>query len=367
MIKRIEIKGYKSIEDLTLDLGRLNVFIGSNGSGKSNILEAIAMLSSVNGGQVSIETLIGKGVRVAKPSLTFNSFFGKGAPDAIKGCIETDDLPAKKQHTLVCKDIADIYSDWKDEEYDKAFRAIEKTSDPEQIRGMTQQLLTSSFWSDFLIYTPNITALRGLSNESKKSPLGIYGEGLDLLISSFTEEQHAKLLSYQYMEWLDHIEIDSKEEYRSAGYKLGRSTSTLYFSDKFMQKKNNLFSAENANEGVLHLLFYLALFISKKTPPFFAIDNIETGLNPRLCRKLIKSLVELSKDQNKQALISTHNPAVLDGLNLFDEEQRLFVVKRTDTGQTEVQRVKLKPDGKSDVRLSELWMNGYIGGVPKLF
>ena len=33
-----------------------------------------------------------------------------------------------------------------------------------------------------------------------------------------------------------------------------------------MQKKNNLFSAENANEGALELLFYLALFISKKTP-----------------------------------------------------------------------------------------------------
>lgn len=35
---KIEIKGYKSFKDLTLDLRAINILIGSNGSGKSNFL-----------------------------------------------------------------------------------------------------------------------------------------------------------------------------------------------------------------------------------------------------------------------------------------------------------------------------------------
>jgi len=37
MVKEIQITNYKSIVDLTLELGRFNVIIGTNGSGKSNI------------------------------------------------------------------------------------------------------------------------------------------------------------------------------------------------------------------------------------------------------------------------------------------------------------------------------------------
>ena len=35
---RIEIKGYKSIKELDLELAPLNILIGSNGSGKSIFL-----------------------------------------------------------------------------------------------------------------------------------------------------------------------------------------------------------------------------------------------------------------------------------------------------------------------------------------
>ncbi|HDG7815106.1 TPA: AAA family ATPase [Klebsiella quasipneumoniae] len=45
-IKSLKIKGFKSIWDQKIDFGRLNVIIGTNGSGKSNLLEAIAMIST---------------------------------------------------------------------------------------------------------------------------------------------------------------------------------------------------------------------------------------------------------------------------------------------------------------------------------
>lgn len=40
-IKSIEIKGYRSIADLKIDISRITTFIGQNGSGKSNILSAL--------------------------------------------------------------------------------------------------------------------------------------------------------------------------------------------------------------------------------------------------------------------------------------------------------------------------------------
>lgn len=411
MIKTISIENYKSVLKLSLNLGRINVFIGANGSGKSNILEAIAMVSAQEEtGKVNIETLIGKGVRVAKPTLTVSSFCGKVLASSIKmqAKIEERGQVVPYNYSFCTKDANDIYSEWSEEIEMEIFRqlAIKKLEIIEEslqqieqtIKGMQRRSMEKakerlavlndlySKYSDrytknltvdlfrakrilgnYLIYNPNISALRGFSNESKKTPLGINGEGLDVLFSSFSEEQKKELLLDCHIDWLDDVLIDNKEEYKNLGYKLGRSISNLFFVDKYMQKKNNVFSAENANEGALFILFYLALFISDKTPSFFAIDNIESGLNPRLCRYLMKTLAELAKKNNKQALITTHNPAILDGLNLHDDEQRLFVVSRNDEGQTKVERIKLKPKGQENIKLSDLWISGQLGGIPEMF
>ena len=100
------------------------------------------------------------------------------------------------------------------------------------------------------------------------------------------------------------------------------------------------------------------------------IDNIDTALNPQLCRDLIEQLADLAVKHDKQALITTHNPAILDGLNLHDDEQRLFVVSRNDEGHTVTERIKLKPKVEGapfKYKLSEMWMRGIIGGLPETF
>ena len=45
MLKRIHIKGYKSLRDLEIELPRLAVLFGPNASGKSNFLDALQLLS----------------------------------------------------------------------------------------------------------------------------------------------------------------------------------------------------------------------------------------------------------------------------------------------------------------------------------
>lgn len=385
MINKISISNFKSIYKQDIELGRVNIFIGENGSGKSNILEAVAMASASNGNELTTEGLINRGVRVTKPSLTFNSFLGLTNRREIT--IDLYDGNIILDSTFGCDAPDDIYAKWKKVNYlnendlhlllmgiitQNGDKNIKSLSSPDDNFQLTPELLDAFKQTEkrldnshFLIYNVNTNALRGISNDSKKQPLGINGEGLDVLLSSFDEYQINELKELNFISWLKDIHVDLGDTLKYKGYKLGRSTSDLYFTDKYMQKKNNMFAAENANEGALHVLFYLALFISERTPSFFAIDNVETALNPLLCRQVVKSIVELSKKNNKQVLITTHNPAVIDGLNLNDDEQRLFVVKRTDEGHTKVERIKLKPNANNEkLKLSELWMRGYLGALP---
>ncbi len=47
MLKRIKIKGYKSLEDIDVTLNPLSVLLGPNASGKSNFLDALQLISQI--------------------------------------------------------------------------------------------------------------------------------------------------------------------------------------------------------------------------------------------------------------------------------------------------------------------------------
>lgn len=390
MIKDVSISNYKSIIKQNVVLGRVNVFIGENGSGKSNLLEAIGMLAASKCDELTTEKLFNRGIRVTKPSLTFNSFLNHKIK--LKSTIEiTNDDGSTIRSVFKNDNPDDIYSKWIDEEvtlFQKNFLQLtldyfKKQNDlpiddfEEFEKFLSKKYIPSnnSIFKDmygnnilnYVIYNINSNALRGISSESKREYLGIFGEGLDVLLSTFSKDQLKELMTYNFISWLEDIKLDGSDILKYGGHKLGRSTSNLYFTDKFMKRNNKLFSAENANEGALHILFYLALFISDKTPNFFAIDNIETALNPKLCRELIVSISKLSEKHDKQVLITTHNPAVLDGLNLLDENQKLFVVKRANDGQTIIEPILVKPNvSEMKYKLSELWMRGFLGGLPNV-
>lgn len=74
MIDSIRIRNYKSIVDLTLQLGRFNVIIGTNGCGKSNILEAVTLGSLAISDNADLGRLSTCGIRVTEPDMMVNAF-----------------------------------------------------------------------------------------------------------------------------------------------------------------------------------------------------------------------------------------------------------------------------------------------------
>lgn len=346
MIHSVSIQNFKSIADITLPLGNVNVLIGANGSGKSNILEAIGMAAAERDGHIKTDELFYKGVRIAKPNLVVGSFYGHKPSQKIAITIEGDG--EQLQYRIVNEHPDDIYADW-DAQVNSA-------------AGL------KSLLAKYLIYSASIDALRGFTTGSYQMPLGLNGEGLDVLLSTMPEADRERIKDEvaECIPWMQDIFVDTNDTYKMQGYKLGRSKSNLYFQDRYMQKSNNIFSDENANEGILELLFYLTLFVSTKTPAFFAIDNIDNGLNPRLCRHLLTTLSKLAKENRKQVILTTQNPAILDGMNLNDDAQKLYVVERNDDGYTIAKQLRTK-EGTTRMKLSEMWMNGIIGGVPNNF
>ena len=68
-IETLTIEGFKSIVSATLEPARLNVLIGANGSGKSNLLEAIGLLGCAVSGKVDEEAFAFRGIRPGRHRL----------------------------------------------------------------------------------------------------------------------------------------------------------------------------------------------------------------------------------------------------------------------------------------------------------
>src|ERR1039457_5257445 len=84
-LEKLTIKNFKSIREQVLELGLLNVFIGSNGAGKSNLIEVFRLLREIVNqnlaGYVGVkggaDTLLYFG-RKSSPEMSLRLEFGEG-------------------------------------------------------------------------------------------------------------------------------------------------------------------------------------------------------------------------------------------------------------------------------------------------
>lgn len=424
MISRLRIENFKSIADLTLKLGRVTVLIGENGSGKSNILEAIGFAAAAAGNKLDDDVLFARGIRVTEAEFmtsafpsdedgTKNSKTGEirismdvpNSPEPLVFRVVSVKDPNKQQQAnwLLSHPISDseiqqtkqdagVFSEvknlaeadaslWKNSR-NKRVKLFVKELGQEKLHEMfetigvhrllsrgkqeeAKSISDSIGLSDFLIFSPENTRLRGNFNDGFVRPLGTRGEGLFALLQSFIEPEQQSVLAdlkerLDMFGWFRDLHLPESN---------GFIPSRLQLKDRWLAPEYPIFDQRSANEGFLFVLFYFALAMSKRTPRFFAIENIDSALNPKLCANLMRQLVELAKRYDKQIICTTHNPAILDGLNLHDVDQRLYTVQRDTEGRTGVNRVKppkLEP-GASPMKLSIAFLNGLIGGLPENF
>ncbi len=395
MIRQVEIRGFKSIYHATLELGRVNSFIGANGVGKSNLLEALGVLGAAANGVVDDESLLRRGVRAGLPRLYKSSFASDRTPPHITieatssanavyrvsllNPIESPE-PAWSYKTEVLHDgEIDIISDGVRNKKNlnaqaglAALQLVNLTTDNPAAQLM-QRL------QEFAIYCPNTPTLRGiLPDQQSRSPVGLSGGQLAGGFATLRQhlesqgEQGEAVLEQvlELIDWVADIETTSYGA-NLLSPKVPRTKQILKFSDRFMQKSRNELTAYDASEGALYVLFTALLCLLHQAPKILAIDNLDQALNPRLLQALIARIAAWLEYNapDRQLLFTVHNPAALDGLDLADPEVRLFAVERNSKGQTVINRLTLTPQLMAlnpQYPLSRLWLMGHLGAVPNV-
>ncbi len=398
MISLVKIKRFKSLEDVDVDLGQINVFIGANGSGKSNFLEAVGVLSAAADGVVSDSRLLERGVRPGVPSLYRSSFKGssdehsslslvaKGITTETAYAVELSnpsDRPAEswsyRAEALKSGGRSIVRRLVKNGEISPgrqngmaALKAAELRSNSDSAAMEFLQTLQR-----FVIYSPTTSVLRGISPEMQpRSPVGLSGgqlpSALHQLMEAGKKSSYAKNVSKDALRLIDWAKSFGAAAATSLPLSPAAAASprVIRFVDRFMDESRNTLSGYDASEGALFVLFLAVIAGHPDSPRFCAVDNADHGLNPRLARSLMRCLCDwyLDAPVAKQILLTTHNPLVLDGLKLNDDRVRLFTVARTETGRTSIDRVLITPElvkkAEAGWSLSRLWVMGHLGGLP---
>ena len=394
MLERLSVRTFKSLDEVTVELGVVNVFIGANGSGKTNLLEALGVLAAAADGKVDDQTLLARGVRPGLPALYKSAFPARPGervhPHLFFGARSTSQA---KYEISLHNPLRDPKPAWrfKTERWEDTDNHIVGRSPAQRVKANPELGLAAlnaveapegaaldllRLLQGYVVFSPATAVLRGVAPETQpRRPVGLSGGNLPRAIRDLLEQKGSEQICEDVgdlLDWADDFGWSTADQMRLSPT-AAATKDVIRFRDRFMRKGRNVLSGYDASEGTLYALFLAVVAGHEASPALCAVDNADHGLNPRLARSLMRCLCRwyLESSRRRQILLTTHNPLVLDGLALQDERVRLFTVSRTRSGRTAVRRVviddPLRRAAEEGWSLSRLWVMGHLGGgVPNV-
>ena len=210
MLEQLSIARFKSVREQRLGFGRVNLFIGGNGTGKSNLLEAIGLAAACLGRGLGDSDIGQKGLRLTPSELMKSSFKNENLPKTL----EMDAVFSRGVHYKVAlrSSVRDpllrFFSESCEVRGKKIFgrsnrgasaTGVSHAARLEQSRGIWDQIKATyeipeevneefSDFSRYLIYTPQTDFLRGRqSGRVDSPPIGLHGEGLSEAVATFLD------------------------------------------------------------------------------------------------------------------------------------------------------------------------------------
>jgi predicted ATPase len=384
VISRIKLKNLLSFgpNGIDLPLGPLNVLIGPNASGKSNVIEAISLLQAI---PTDLTEPIRDGGGVA-------DWLWRGGKKKPTAQIETvvDYLAGKPplRHGLEFMEVGqrfEITAEWIEGEsadrsseepylyyrlqHDEPVLYVSGTRTPSLLQrevNRQQSIIAQRRDPDRF---PEITFL---GDQYKK--IGLYSEwafgrstaqrspqktderndrllpdfrNLALMVNKLKRNVAAKRKFVELLgTFIDGVtDVDVQIE--------GGTAQLLLEEGSFSVPATRL------SDGTLRFMCILVILLNPDPPPLVCIEEPELGLHPDAITTVGDLLVEASA--RTQLIITTHSDVLLDAMN--GRPDCVVVCERTD-GQTQVTRLnaaKLEPRLALQ-SLSQLWHSGEIGG-----
>jgi predicted ATPase len=393
MLKKLILENWKSFRYAELPLDPLTVLIGTNASGKSNVVEALEFLqriangenieaalagdktlSSIRGGvelaarkgenEFSLKLLVGD----EEKDYLYNIILRKGEGVYLKKeSIETDDF---KNHTYVPESIfvinpvSQIYSskptlpNYQGSNLDRSkyldnyldILAIDNIENKDKRQKMLDEINEKrDFGENHLqkiidnVILPTIKNIHILNpipltmrNYSRLSE-NIESDGSNIagVLAALPEEQKAKVESNLSYYIQDLPEGDIKKVWAEKVGRLG-TDAMLYCQEEWKPGEITEIDARSMSDGTLRFLAILTALLTRPEGSQIVIEEIDNGLHPSRAALLVKILKEIGTKRNIDILLTTHNPALLDA---FGSEIVPFVVvahRDSETGESKL-------------------------------
>ena len=363
-----------------IELRSLNVLIGANGSGKSNLIEAIAFLRAAPTG---FQKVTGAGGGVSK-------WIYKGHPEtdaSIYAIINDAQRETELQHIINFRP--------KDYAFQLGYESIADLSEGTKTNPnvffivndngrieITVNSITEDIDSENL--DPNASVL-ALFRDPTRYPQLTYLADQYSNIRIYRNWQFGRDNILRYAQKADAVDDHLEEDYSNLGVFLNRllenpeTKATLgeHLSDLYdeldditidikdeavridFEEHDYSVSAVRVSDGTLRYLALLAILCDPTPPPLICLEEPEIGLHTDLIPGVARLLVEAS--QRTQLIVTTHSDIFVDALT---ETLEAVLVCEKHAGQTEINRLNRTELSiwLDKYRLGELWLRGEIGG-----
>ena len=358
-IDRLKIEGFKSLQNVDLELGKLNVLIGPNGAGKSNLISYFDMLRDMADERFQLWTAKRGGAsRVLTfganqtPQLTSKIAIGESFYEFTLEHTEDDRLvfageeseiiigvPRFKQSSgggnLESTCLSFAYS----EEYSPQVREFYSS-----ISGVRAYHLNDT--SD----TAAAKLIRSLHDNRR---LRHDGENLAAYLYKI---KHYHFERYRQMLDIVRLAIPFFHDFTLEPIEIRPDESTIQLM-WWQNDRDYPFLASQLSDGSLRFICLVTALMQPDPPSTIIIDEPELGLHPYAI-SLLGSLLS-SASERMQVIVATQSPQLLDEFSVDD----LIVVELRD-GVSVFNRLKESDFNVwlEDYSVGELWDKNVLGG-----
>jgi predicted ATPase len=360
-LEKLTIKNFKSIREQTLALGKLNVFIGGNGAGKSNFIEAFRFLREIanqnlagyTGIKGGADTLLYFG-RKRSPEMSFRLEFGEGDTSNAYAVA----LRGTDEDSLLISSETAYYHERKKYPgpYAKGVSSFTKESKLKALDHICAREVISDLES-YRVYhfhdTSDTAAVKGTADVEDNRVLRPQAENLAAFLYWMQQKKPDHFRNIQ--DTLRQI-APFFEEFRLAPSKLNEGRIRLEWKEK---SSDAYFNASSLSDGTLRFLCLTTLLMQPELPAVVLLDEPELGLHPAAVT-LVADLLS-SAATRTQVIVATQSVTLV---NLFEPES-VWAVDREDSQS--VFRHLSQQDMSTwmdDYGLGEMWEKNILGARP---
>jgi predicted ATPase len=355
LLQSIELENLLSFKHIKLDLAPLNVLIGANASGKSNLIRALGLVRAlprdlqteiVNGGGPRA-WINQKGIGSARIVLDGAYFFEfQESGQSYEIVQERAAFVQRTRDRLRLKSTGNS-EPAKISPVQSALSQVRHPDEPE-IGAFAAHLESIRLYREFKT-GPGTSARLGISSAALGAYLSEDGGNLALVLN----------------ELIVRGERDRLNKHLSCFFPLFTEVLPLTrggITQLYVREKGvpEAFSAVSLSDGTLRFLCLLAVLLDPDPPHLVCIEEPEIGLHPDAIRMIADLLVEASA--RMQLVVTTHSPALVDALTAQPES--VVVCERDFDGFTQFRRLKSADldEWLDRYSLGHLWQKGEIGG-----